>query len=438
MSKIRTHIAEIPQKIGETITVKGHAQTIREQSSIAFIVLREITGTVQCVIEKGSTAFEKVKEITTESVISVTGKVVETKSTESGFEIQVSEIEIISLAEATPIPVTQKGSAEVTPEKSQDWRFLSLRSPRGATIMRAISAMTAGYHEYLTKQGFIEIQTPKIMATPSESRAELFKLEYFGQTAYLAQSPQLFKQMAIASGLERVFEVAPAFRADKSFTTRHATEFTSFDGEMAYIESFEEVMSELEKTIGYMLTSIKKTCGKEIEKYFGITEFQLKKPIPRITMAEAKEILREKGCASEQPDITTAEEKALGDYVKEKYGSDFVFVTEWPWESRPFYHKKAIDKHGDEISVSADLLYKGVEIVTCAQREESYAKLCEQLKGKGLHQEGLQWYLECFRYGMPPHGGWGFGGARFIKQLLELPTIRESTFLFRGPSRLMP
>ena len=438
MSMIRTHIAEIPQKIGETITVKGHAQTIREQSSIAFIVLREITGTIQCVIEKGTVAFEKVKEITTESVISVTGKVVETKSTESGFEIQAAEIEIMSLAEATPIPVTQKGSAEVTPEKSQDWRFLSLRSPRGATIMRAISAMTAGYHEYLTKQGFIEIQTPKIMATPSESRAELFKLEYFGQTAYLAQSPQLFKQMAIASGLERVFEVAPAFRADHSFTTRHATEFTSFDGEMAYIESFEEVMHELESAISYMLTSIKKTCGKEIEKYFGITEFQLKKPIPRITMAEAKEILREMGCASEQPDITTAEEKALGDYVKEKYGSDFVFVTEWPWESRPFYHKKAIDKHGQPISVSADLLYKGVEIVTCAQREESYAKLCEQLRGKGLHQEGLQWYLDCFRYGMPPHGGWGFGGARFIKQLLELPTIRESTFLFRGPSRLMP
>ncbi len=438
MSTIRTHIAEIPQKIGETITIKGHAQTIREQSAVAFIVLREITGTVQCVIERGTAAFEIVKQITTESVISVMGTVVETKSTESGFEIHVSEIEILSLAEATPIPVTQKGSAEVTPEKSQDWRFLSLRSPRGATIMRAFSAMTAGYHEYLSKQGFIEIQTPKIMATPSESRAELFKLEYFGQTAYLAQSPQLFKQMAIASGLERVFEVAPAFRADKSFTTRHATEFTSFDGEMAYIESFEEVMSELEKTIGYMLTSIKKTCGREIEKYFGITEFQLKKPIPRITMARAKEILREMGCASEQPDITTAEEKALGEYVKEHYGSDFVYITEWPWETRPFYHKKGVGEHGEPISVSADLLYKGVEIVTCAQREESYSKLCEQLREKGLHQEGLQWYLECFRYGMPPHGGWGFGGARFIKQLLELPTILEACFLFRGPSRLMP
>ena len=438
MSMIRTHIAEIPQKIGETITVKGHAQTIREQSSVAFIVLREITGTVQCVVERGTPAFETVKQITTESVISVTGTVVKTSSTESGYEIHVSELGIISLAEATPIPVTPKGSAEVTPEKSQDWRFLSLRSPRSATIMRAFSAMTAGYHEYLEKQGFIEIQTPKIMATPSESRAELFKLEYFGQTAYLAQSPQLFKQMAIASGLERVFEVAPAFRADHSFTTRHATEFTCYDVEMGYIESFEEVMTELEQTIRYMLTSIKKTCGKEIEKYFGITEFQLKKPIPRITMARAKKILREMGAASEQPDLTTAEEKALGEYVREHFGSEFVYVTEWPWEARPFYHKKGVGEHGEPISVSADLLYKGVEIVTCAQREESYGKLCEQLREKGLHQEGLQWYLECFRYGMPPHGGWGFGGARFIKQLLELPTIREAMFLFRGPSRLMP
>ncbi|MBP5485405.1 MAG: aspartate--tRNA(Asn) ligase [Alphaproteobacteria bacterium] len=438
MSMIRTHIAEIPQKIGETITVKGHAQTIRAQSGVAFIVLREITGTVQCVVERGTSVFETVKKITTESVISVTGTVVKTSSTESGYEIHVSELEIISLAEATPIPVTTKGSAEVTPEKSQDWRFLSLRSPRSATIMRAFSAMTAGYHEYLEKQGFIEIQTPKIMATPSESKAELFKLEYFGQTAYLAQSPQLFKQMAIASGLERVFEVAPAFRADKSFTTRHATEFTCYDVEMGYIESFEEVMTELEQTIRYMLTSIKKTCGKEIEKYFGITEFQLKKPIPRITMARAKEILREMGVASEQPDLTTAEEKALGEYVREHFGSEFVYVTEWPWEARPFYHKKGIGEHGEPISVSADLLYKGVEIVTCAQREESYSKLCEQLREKGLHQEGLQWYLECFRYGMPPHGGWGFGGARFIKQLLELPTIREAMFLFRGPTRLMP
>ena len=438
MSKIRTHIAEIPQKIGETITIKGHAQTIRAQSSVAFIVLREITGTVQCVVERECPAFETVKHITMESIISVTGTVIKTKSTESGFEIHVSEMKILSKAAATPIPVITKGSAEVTPEKSQDWRFLALRTPRAATIMRAFSAMTAGYHEYLSKQGFIEIQTPKIMATPSESRAELFKIEYFGQTAYLAQSPQLFKQMAIASGLERVFEVAPAFRADKSFTTRHATEFTSFDAEIGYIESFEEVMSELESAISYMLTSIKKACGKEIEKYFGITEFQLKKPIPRITMARAKEILREMGAASEQPDITTAEEKALGDYVKEHFGSDFVYITQWPWEARPFYHKQGVGEHGETISISADLLYKGVEIVTCAQREESYAKLCEQLRGKGLHQEGLQWYLECFRYGMPPHGGWGMGGARFIKQLLELPTIREATFLFRGPSRLMP
>jgi len=438
MSKIRTYIAEIQPKSGETVTVKGHAQTLRVQSTVAFIIVRDKTGTVQCVIEKSHPQFETVKSLTVESVVEITGAVALTTGTERGLEIQVQQIRVLSRAQALPIPVMEKGGAEVTPEKCQDWRFITLRRGRDATIMRAISAMATGYRESLMRDGFMEIQTPKLMATPSESRAELFSLEYFGGTAYLAQSPQLFKQMAIASGMERVFEVAPAFRADHSFTTRHATEFTSYDGEMAYIESFEEVMETITRFIGFMLTSIRKSCGAEIKKYFGIEDFQLKKPIPRITMARAKEILRELGAASPESDLTTAEEKAIGDYVEREMGTPFVFITEFPWESRPFYHKKGVDAAGREISVSADLLYHGVEIITCAQREESYDKLCEQLRDKGLHQEGLQWYLDCFRFGMPPHGGWGMGGARFIKQLLGLPSLREATFLFRGPSRLMP
>lgn len=438
MSKIRTYIAEIQQKSGKTLTIKGHAQTLRVQSAVAFIIVRDKTGTVQCVIEKSHPQFETVKSLTVESVVEITGTVALTASTERGLEIQVREIRVLSLAQALPIPVIEKGGIEVSPEKCQDWRFITLRRGRYATIMRAISAMAAGYRESLLRDGFIEIHTPKLMATPSESRAELFSLEYFGGTAYLAQSPQLFKQMAIASGMERVFEIAPAFRADHSFTTRHATEFTSYDGEMAYIESFEEVMETITRFIGFMLTSIRKSCGAEIKKYFGIEDFQLKKPIPRITMARAKEILRKIGMASAEPDLTTAEEKAIGDWVEREMASPFVFITEFPWESRPFYHKKGIGADGREISVSADLLYHGVEIITCAQREESYDKLCDQLHGKGLHQEGLQWYLDCFRFGMPPHGGWGLGGARFIKQLLGLPSLREATFLFRGPSRIMP
>lgn len=437
MSMIRTHIAEIPHKIGEEVKIKGHVQALRVQSSVIFIILRDITGTVQCVIEKEGFLFEQAKSITTESVLEIIGYVKQTTCTEQGAEVAVSGLKVLSLAEALPIPVIEKGT-EVTAEKCQDWRFLTLRRAKEATIMKALSASLQGYREALLKEGFLEIQTPKIMATPSESKAELFSLDYFGKKAYLAQSPQLFKQMAIASGLERVFEVAPAFRADPSFTTRHSTEFTSLDAEIGYIESFEEVMTTLEKTIAYMLTSVRKAVGSEIKKYFGISEFQLKKPIPRITMYQAKKILAELGQASESPDLTTAEEKAIGEYVEKTTGSQFVFITEFPWEARPFYHKKGIGEAGQAISVSADLIYKGVELVTCAQREESYEKLCQQLKEKGLHQEGLQWYLDCFRYGMPPHGGWGMGSARFIKQLLGLPSLREATFLFRGPTRIMP
>lgn len=437
MSMIRTHIAEISHKIGEEVKLKGHVQTLRVQSSVIFIVLRDITGIVQCVIEKTCLAFELAKTLTTESVLEITGTVKQTTCTEQGIEVAVFAIKILSLAEPLPIPVIEKGT-EVSAEKCQDWRFLTLRRAKGATIMKALSAIYSGYREALLKEGFLEIQTPKIMATPSESKAELFSLDYFGRKAYLAQSPQLFKQMAIASGLERVFEVAPAFRADPSFTTRHSTEFTSLDAEIGYIESFEEVMTILEKTIAYMLTSVRKAVGPEIKKYFGIFDFQLKKRIPRITMYQAKKILTELGQASQAADLTTAEEKAIGDYIEKTTGSQFVYITEFPWETRPFYHKKGIGQTSQPISVSADLIYKGIELVTCAQREESYEKLCEQLREKGLHQEGLQWYLDCFRYGMPPHGGWGMGAARFIKQLLDLPSLREATFLFRGPTRIMP
>lgn len=439
MTKIRTHIAKIPQVSGEKIKLCGHAEIIRAQSSVVFIIIRDITGNVQCVVGKECPEFAIAQKITAESVVEIIGAVELTKNTESGLEIQVESLRVLSAAEALPIPVIEKGGIEVTSEKRQDWRFLTLRREKDATIMRALSALSQGYREALMDSGFMEIYTPKLMATPSESSAELFHLDYFGGTAYLAQSPQLFKQMAIASGLERVFEIGPVFRANPAFTTRHDTEFTSYDVEMGYIESFDEVLETLEKTVAYILTSIKKSVGKDIKKHFGISEFQLKKPIPRLTMFQAKEILRARGQAFEDVDLSTAEEKAIGEYAREVLGSDFILITEFPWAARPFYHKKgASSDTGEPISISADLIYKGIEITTTAQREESYQKLCEQAIEKGLKQEGLQWYLDCFRFGMPAHGGWGFGGTRFIKQLLDLSTVRDATFLYRGPNRLMP
>ncbi|MBN1324778.1 MAG: aspartate--tRNA(Asn) ligase [Alphaproteobacteria bacterium] len=437
MKKVRTHIAKIQS--GEKITIAGHVQTIRVQSSVAFIIIRDITGTIQCVIEKIHPQFEIAKTISVESVLEITGVAMETPSVKSGIEIHIETITVLSAAEQLPIQITGKGSETVSSEVAQDWRFLTLRRERDATIMKTLSAITTGYREALLPIGFTEIFTPKLMGTPSESHAELFKIEYFGGTAYLAQSAQLYKQMAIASGLERVFEVSPTFRADPSFTTRHATEFITLECEMGYIESFDEVMETLERAIAYMLTAARKACGAEIKKHFGVEGFQLKRSIPRITMYQAKKILAGIGVTSDKEDLSPAEERAICEYVEKEMGSEFVYITEYPWESRPFYHKKGISSEtGKPISISADLLYKGIELTTLAQREEQYETLCAQRAEKGLKQEGLQWYLDCFRFGMPPHGGWGMGSERFVKQLLGLSSLREAQFLFRGPTRLMP
>ncbi|MCL2749071.1 MAG: aspartate--tRNA(Asn) ligase [Alphaproteobacteria bacterium] len=444
MKTKRTHIAEIPKEQGKKIEIAGHAQVIRGQSAVMFIILRDITGTVQCVIDKANPQFELAQTITTESILEIKGTIVETKvtnSTPNGIEIQIESFEILSLAEALPIPIIEKGGIEVTPEVSQDWRFLTVRRVRNATIMKALSALDRGYSEFLISQGFIGTHTPKLMATASESNAELFKLDYFGKTAYLAQSPQLYKQMAIAAGLERVFEIAPLFRADPSFTTRHATEFIGHDAEMGYINDFSEVMDMLEKAIMHIAETIHETCGSDIEKYLGISDIRIKKPFLRITMHKAREILKNRGIQTDDgKDLSTAEEKAIGEWAKQEHDNDFVFVTEFPWAARPFYHKKSVssDDGVTPITISADLICKGVELVTTAQREENYEKLVTQCKEKGLHQEGLQWYLDCFRFGMPPHGGWGMGGGRLLKQLLNLETLREATFLFRGPNRLTP
>ncbi|MCL2737280.1 MAG: aspartate--tRNA(Asn) ligase [Alphaproteobacteria bacterium] len=441
--KDRIHIGALPLEADAKVKIAGHAQVIRAQSAVIFIILRDITGTIQCVIDKSNPLFELAESITTESVLEINGAIATTKvtnSTPAGIEIQVETLKIISLADALPIPVVEKGDVEVTTEKRQDWRFLTLRRERDATIQKVFSALDRGYSEYLLSQGFIGVHTPKIMPTASESRADLFEFDHFGNKAYLAQSPQLYKQMAIAAGLERVFEITPLFRADKSMTNRHSTEFIGHDVEMGYIDDFADVMDMLENTVAAMLDEIHKSCGDAIEKHFGFGDFRLKKPMLRITIHKAREILKSRGVQTDDGgDLTTAEEKAIGEWAKEAHDNDFVFVTEYPWAARPFYHKKGVSSDtGEAISVSADLLYKGVELVTTAQREENYDKLVAQCLDKGLGQEELQWYLDCFRFGMPPHGGWGMGGARFIKQLLDLDSIREVMFLFRGPSRMSP
>ena len=285
---------------------------------------------------------------------------------------------------------------------------------------------------------FVEIHTPKLMASPSESRAELFEVGYFEGTAYLAQSPQFFKQMAQSAGFGRIFEVGPAFRADPSFTSRHATEFISVDAEMSWVDSHEDVMAMHEQLLVAGLTAVKAKHGEEIEAAFGLEVTVPTVPFPRIPLAEAKRIVAERGYVVPRADddMDPEGERQISAYVKETFGHEFVFLTDYASSIRPFYHMRHEDDPG--LTNSYDLIFNGVEISTGAQREHRIEVLEVQAREKGLDPEELAFYLDFFRYGVPPHGGFGMGLSRVIMLLLHQPSIREVTYLFRGPNRLTP
>ncbi|MBI4215296.1 MAG: aspartate--tRNA(Asn) ligase, partial [Parcubacteria group bacterium] len=291
--------------------------------------------------------------------------------------------------------------------------------------------------EYWTRENFIEIHSPKLMGSPSESGAEVFEVRYFDRKAYLAQSPQFYKQMAMAAGFEKVFEVGPVFRAEPSFTSRHATEFTGYDCEFSFVESHQDVMLSEQKAIQYMLEKVKAAFGDEIKKVFGREVAVPSIPFPQVTMKEAKRILGELKVISEKEgDLSPEEEVQLCRYILEKQGHEFVFVTEYPAAVRAFYHMRL--ESDPQITKSFDLLWNGIEITTGAQREHRYEKLVAQASEKKMNLALLQFYLNFFRYGCPPHGGFGMGPSRMLMKLLNLSNVREACFLYRGVKRLEP
>jgi aspartyl-tRNA synthetase len=293
--------------------------------------------------------------------------------------------------------------------------------------------------EFWVNNRFIEIHTPKIISTPSESGAELFTIDYFDRKAYLAQSPQFYKQMAMSAGFERVFEFGPVFRADPSFTSRHMTEFTGVDMEISWVESHEDVMVMQERWLQFVYQRVKDVHGEQIQEVFGHEMIVPALPFPRIPMAEAVEILKSRGYqlpADKKGDIDPGGEREIAAYVMEKYNHEFVFLTDWPIAVRPFYHMRHPDNPG--LTRSYDLIACGLEITTGAQREHRPDILAKQALEKGLHLEPIQFYLDFFRYGCPPHGGFGLGLSRLLMVMLGLNNIRETVFLFRGPTRLTP
>ncbi|HLD50757.1 aspartate--tRNA(Asn) ligase [candidate division WWE3 bacterium RIFOXYC1_FULL_40_10] len=428
----RTHIKSIKQKIGEKITIKGFVETIRQQGSIAFLIIRDVTGRAQVVVLKSHTeAFDTCKTLTLESVVCITGLAKEEKQAPNGFEIEAEEIMVLSLASPElPIPVVfEKGGEETDAPKRFDYRWIDLRKDERINIFKVWTELEKGVRKYTEENNFIQVYAPSFMGVPSESGAEVFEVNYFDRKAYLAQSPQFYKQMAMAAGFEKVFITGPIFRAEPSYTTRHMTEFTGWDFELSYIESHHDVMDELEKFLISGFEQVNKTVLPELEIP--------KRPFPRVTMKEAKELLRAKGISGEKDyDVSPEEERELGRLIKEQTGSDFVFLIDYPANGRAFYHMRYPDQ--PDITKGFDLIYKGLEIVTGAQREHRYEVLEKQAKEKGMDVESLRGYMDFFKYGCPPHGGVGIGPGRIIMQMLDLPSVKEATLLPRDVKRINP
>jgi len=437
----RTLIKKLPQHIEEEVTIQGWLHTLRDQKNMQFLIIRDRTGMVQVAhYKKGNPELaETISTLGTESALTITGKVVENEVVKlGGLEIQLQDLTVEGAAE---IPLPFEPFGEYLPEQDYrlDWRYLDLRRDANRLIFEVQTTAEQAMREYWLDHDFIEIHSPKIMGTPSESGAELFTIPYFETTAYLAQSPQFYKQMAMAAGYERVFEIGPVFRADPSFTSRHMTEFTGVDMEMSWIESHEDVMAFMERWLAHTYQKVADVHGEEIESAFEMKLEVPEVPFPRITMAEAHGLLKEIGYdlpPEKKYDLDPGAERALGAHFKETHGHDFVFVTEWPFEARPFYHMLKPDDH--DVTRSFDLLGKGLEVATGAQREHRYEILKTQALAKGLTVEPIHNYLDYFRYGTPPHGGFGFGLSRFLMILLGLSNIREAVYLFRGPTRLTP
>ncbi len=434
--KERKHTTEV--KEGGHVLVAGWVREIRDFGKLKFVVFADREGELQITAKKGEVQEEVLKvidELGKEWVIAVEGNVRKNEKAPRGIEMVPEKIRVLAKSESVlPLEVRAKAKAELPTRL--DNRFLDLRKQEVMSIFKIRSEISNAIRGFFHANGFIEIHTPKIVASATESGANVFPILYFEREAFLAQSPQFYKQAAMAAGFEKVFEIAPVFRAEKHHTIRHLTEYTSVDAEISFIDSYEDVMDVVEKLVVHIFKAIKENCQKELE-ILGVEITIPKTPFPRITMREAYKLLEEAGKEVEYgEDLDTEGEKLFGEIVKERFRNELVFLTEFPWKVRPFYTYRKEDE--PEWTCSFDLLYKGMEIVTGGQREHRYEVLLQQCKEKGINPDAIEFYLKMFKYGIPPHGGFGMGLDRVVMLMLNLSNIREAALFPRDPERLEP
>ena len=431
---------DLREYFGKEITIEGFIENIRDLQWVQFVIVRDITDKVQVTIEKSEEKNKEMVELISnlplESTVKITGTLMESPKVKlNGMELIPSKIEVTSTSEHE-LPFNYKDLNNVLSDTRSDYRFIDLRSERNRLIFQVQSTMVNALREFVLSKDFMEIHTPKLIGTASESGSEVFEVKYFDRKAYLAQSPQFYKQMAMAAGFERVFEVAPAFRAENSNSNRHATEFTSFDIEFSYIDSYKDVMKFEQELLTYMLEKVNSKFGEKIKEVFGIDVVVPKSDFPVIKLNDLyKELEKRYGYqipAEDVGDLNAETEKLASRFANEVYNSEFLFITDYSKTKRAFYHMREND-----IPQGYDLIWRGMEITTGAQREHRYDILKAQALEKGLTDD-VKFYLEFFKYGMPPHGGFALGVDRLTMLLLGLPSVKETQFLFRGPNRLTP
>jgi aspartyl-tRNA synthetase len=407
--------------------------TVRDKKNMQFIVVKDFSGKIQLFIDK--VKYPEIGELFLRLVpgatVRVSGELVKSEYVKmGGQEVLVDGAELTSHAEPNPI------ADDSTIDYKLNYRWIDLRTEKNLLLFKVQTAFVNAMREFLVEKEFVEIHSPKLIGAASESGSEVFEVKYFDTKAYLAQSPQFYKQMAMAGGLGRIFECGPVFRAEKSHSRKHATEFTGFDLEFSNIESVEDVMIMEEELLTHALKVVKEKYGEQIKEVFNVDVVVPTCPFPRIKLADLYSELEMKygySCPiEEQDDLTTEAEKLCEQFAKEKYGHEFIFVTDFGARKRAFYHMRK-----DGVPQGYDLIWKGVEITTGAQREHRYDILLKQAQEKGLDKD-VEFYLQFFKYGCPPHGGFGLGVDRITMNLLELANIKESMFLFRGPDRLTP
>jgi len=426
----RTYIKDVTPG---THKVQGFVENFRNKRTMAFIVVKDITGKLQVTIEKEKhPEFEEMLNILTpQSVVSFEGEVVANDYVKmGGIEMLPEKMSVESTSEALPI----KDDSDI--DCKMDYRWIDLRRDSNHLMIKLQTTLTAAMRDFLIERSFVEIHTPKLIAAASESGSDVFEVKYFDTKAYLAQSPQFYKQMAMAAGLERIFETGPVFRAEKSYTNKHATEFTGFDLEFSYVTSYEDVMKMEEELLAYALAKVKEAHGEELKAIYGQELEVPTLPFPRMKLCDVYTELEArygyKVPDELKGDLTTEAERMTKQLARDMFNHEFLFVTDYDAKERAFYHMR--DENG--VPQGYDLIWRGVEITTGAQREHRYDVLKAQAEEKGL-AEDVKFYLEFFRYGCPPHGGFGIGIDRLTMLFLGL-SIKEVQFLFRGPNRLTP